>query len=1046
MRGSATPSRAKGSSLTPRHAGGVTAASARPASARIGEGGSHTPTTNRKTPVASPRPITSLSSKDLSKGPRGVSASASPRPMSIASPFSAGSIDNKYSHLGGTLAGAGNPLYGERFEPTTYQTLFSFSGSYGAVACVPASASIWAANTSNGCLDIFSSCTGKLTSSLHARILISTVSGLTPSRFPAHVLQRSNPKEQVKVPKPTALHATATHVWAGYDNGNVVIYDHLVHTAVTEGCFHQTEVKGFCSFSDGTTVSASVDGVLVHWDHEANHFEAITRVHTRKDSDPLSCVISAGTCWVVFCGFESGAIHLTDVSNGKHWATQRMHTKRVTSLAVVRELLFSSSLDKTLNVWRYDVSPLPPNTYTLTGSGGSHIHSLKLLRRIQVNPVVTNLSLDPSTMSLWVLYDDGLMERWSANQDDDFGVEEVVREGMAASPGQKVIAMCPVAAVDTMQVLSLASNGLNHVWYGHYNTLEEKMNKSIASLNAVIEQDSFDTSAWRRRMEELKSRERYRKERYVLLLATLNAQRLMLTFMERWKRVTVHRRASSARLLHRDVTERVNYVARRAAYGLGRKYFTLWSLFHDSVKRRELRRRAAVSLEAASKRALLNSAYERWMSVMVKQHATAFNRQSVVAVERVNRAALLSRYYLFWWNKVTSRRRAVQGEMMFTEDQLRVLQSRSRLQVMQRAMQKWCRYASSSSNQRLTMPYVSPLSRFADSYSKIRENQLRRSYYQRWMRWKARRQKVNSLHRLSPLLERQQHVNLAYRYFVQWSNYLQEKSLDRREKEVEAIQKQTLELRDTHKDAFERLQLRQRIDKLRADSDISYRCQQDDEEQVEKLTAEVQRLREQLSHRQENHVAAQRMAASPNSHSGSWYRELLAQQRLLPSVLIKMTLEDAVHHVISQLKGNVINLYHDMALFQQVNEQRKSGRDAALIFSDALVELKRMVVLPAKASSPRRTNASPTASNTRWPLFLESLDSIPVHHCWPILQCIKTLPIAHDLVLPEGARSLTAVYEELVLNADWIFLLFRACRMRKRASFSVNSQVSSILV
>lgn len=921
--------------------------------------------------------------------------------------------------------------------------MFSFTGNYSALASVPAAASIWAANVTNGCIDIFSACTGKLTSSLPPRILLTNAASLTPSRISAELTQANNEN----VPKPTALQASATHVWVGYDNGNVAIYDHLTHVVVTEGCFHRTPVIAFNFFPDGTAVSGSKDGVLVHWDSESNNFEAITRIKTRDSgAGSLSCLTAAPSCWVVVCGFESGAIHVTDISNGKHSASQRSHNKRITSLAVAGDLLFSSSEDKMINVWRYDATPLPANTYSIAGCGGTHIHSLKLLRRISVHPVVTSLVVDNSTDSLWVSYTDGLIERWSANQDDDFGVEEVVREGILhhseGEGGQRVIGLYPLSAVETLQVLALASNGINNVWYAHYNTLEEKINKSINTLNSIISQDAVDTASWRGRMDELKKREKARKGRYVYLLESLTRQRLLVRYYESWKRLVVHRTAANPKakaVLHAvsprhpndALMEKVDFLQRRNTFKTYRRFFTLWSNYYDNAQRRKLRLSTAKSLELASQRCLLASIYDRWMMVAMKKREREASRLCVAALERASNCAVLCRFYVKWSKRALSRRRALKARQTFTEDQLQMLESKSQITVLQRALRKW-RSASHSlpASEKASggLHSGSSLARFADLYSKIRMEQMQRCYLSLWRRWAERRRRLVSLRSVADLMQQQCNLLLQQRYYAEWILFINNQRIRKLNEELVIIGDQVHSAETENKDVFEKLQLQKRIEQLHAQKKKDAKEFATEEARIHQIMQETQFLRERLASEPSHRATGMKgmSTALPMSRHTSWYREVLEQQRLQPSILVQMPRDDAVHHIMAQLKGNVLNLYTDISLFRQVREQRCQGAEASSIFMDAFAEIKRLVVPNAPSRGHNRQ------TGLRWPLFMETLDNIPLHYCNAILTAIKTLAISHDLLSPDGMRGLTAIYDEIIANGDWLFLIFRACQSRRR--------------
>lgn len=971
--------------------------------------------------------------------------------------------------LGDALSRIGSPLSGESLNPHAYQPLFSFSGKFSAVAFVSGSASIWAGSKLNGCIEIFSACTGRMTASLPPRILIPNT---VAEGYKQPSSETSNPTQPAtSAPKPTALRASATHVWAGYENGNVAVYEHLVHTVVTEGCFHRVPVVGFGFFLDGTVVSAAQDGSLVHWDSEVKNFGAITSVKGKEPSELLSCIAASHRSWVAVCGFESGLIQVVDVSNGAHCVSQSHHHERITALVLADDLIFSAAEDQMVLVWHLEASELSPQTFTLAGCGGTHVIAVKLLRRIPVQPSVCSLSWDRPTDSLWVGYVDGMIERWSANQDDEFGVEEVVREGVRVRQreGEQVVQVVPFGAVETLQVLALSSNGINNIWYGHYNSLEDQLQQSVATLNLIITQDAADTSVWRTRMEELKRREKERKRRYVVLAAKLSEQRVLLRFYERWRR-RVARPTIAAQRAHQRIAT-AQFLENTTSFELRRRYFKTWIHVHDSAKKGALLQHTAAALEGSTRRSAALYFFTHWRAVAYEKRARSTMQHWAKAMERANRAALLSRFYFRWFQRSTNAgkrspaksvggrsakhaagsRASGSSRMVCSDEQLKMLHSKSQIYILQRAMRKWRRsttYLPSSLLAEVEIPTEawvrsSSQARFAELFFKMQKEKVHRSLFLKWQQWVTVRKRSKSLAVAANLFLKQQQVSTLRFRFIQWEYFVHQQRIQKTNAELVLISRQIQEMRSERGDVDEKLRLKKHMDELGQQLEKDTRELEKEEGKLQELRRESDVLRERTAQQAGGGPGGSRKTlgkapssastAIPMARHTAWYQEVLSKQRLLPSVLLRMSASAAEQHVMAQLKGNALNLYLDLSLMKELRERQA---DAVVVFGEAFANIKRMVMpaagRDASHSASLKTGGKVRTSSLRWQLYMETLDVIPVAVCTPLLKAIKTLLITYDLLPSERPPETVLQLNEIIANGDWMFLLSRACHLRLR--------------
>ncbi|SYZ62929.1 WD_domain (plasmid) [Leishmania braziliensis MHOM/BR/75/M2904] len=954
----------------------------------------------------------------------------------------------------------------------------------------------------------------------------------------------------------TALCATATHVWVGYTNGSVAVYDALLLKLITFGQFHTERVVSIVELCNMQIVSASASGLLILWDTEQGGFEAVTRVtvlldSVREGAGALCAMTSVPPTARVCCGFESGVVYSVLVASRPQGQTTpqelRGHQGRVNAMAVVRDVLFTASEDSTVCVWhrggtvcargaeslgdkgrRGPVSSNHLREATHDGGqacGGLHTGGpMKMLKRITVSPCVRSLLAEEQTCSLWVAYADGLMERWSANPDDDYGVEEVVEGALTTSQSAGnggVRALLSLSVVQTMQWLALSSNGVNKVWYGHQNTLEIDLANSISTLAQVVEQDTEDAAAWRERVNLLKQKEAERREKYVCILEQLSEQRVLLRHYDMWKRSILFVGARRKR-----VEAVAHTLEKKSHLQLIRRFFGQWASFYDAQQRHIRAYVLAMALSRATEQLQLQAYFLRWQSYLVYRQVRQKAVEGVHVLARLVNAAVIGSYFHRWRAAAATTIRRQRS--CISAEQLALLASKAQRQVLQRALRQWVSHtdaqkrckqnaseaaaAAATSHDGLPVPGTSSLARFAAHHAQMQQQQHGRRVLQLWRRWTERRARQASLAAVAALREQQLSYETGQRFFLRWRQRVHARHMGENMEQLKVLEMELRRAEAEHGDIFEKLQLQRQLDlvlerqaaeearlahvkdqlasaeqtcsELRArqrtqsvissngvagassrDSSLApssgaatgasaavaladasprssiVRLAGTDTELSLSTTSESPPLTQLQSQPQQ--VVLSTMSRGHMASNAAWYRAMVDQQRLSPIVLAHMPTEEAVHHVMGQLKGNVVNLYTDLALFRQVKDRRRAGTSAVGILLEAFGEVKRLIVITVRGASANAASAAAARMGgkaTRWPLSMEALDCIPVHHCATVLSAIKTLVVAYDLLQSEDMANVQTTCEEVVVNADWIFLIARACYLRRKPAPPVNNR------
>ncbi|KPI86121.1 hypothetical protein ABL78_4813 [Leptomonas seymouri] len=1106
---------------------------------------------------------------------------------------------------------------GDRYEPNRYETTFRFRGNYHHVALAEATATLWCGNEGSGAMDLYSCVTGQFIASLPTlsaevaarqaelaelplNVAPSTISprksprgtavggsktgqsvatprgrGLAPlaagGAVASPATRRHFSTSWLRVPdqdvKPTSLRATAAHVWVGYSDGSVAVYDSLLLKIITVGQFHSFPVTALAVLHNGQVVSASADGLLVLWDTEAAGFEAVTRVTVlldaaRAGAGRLCAMTATATSARVCCGFETGEVYSVFVANRPQEQTPahllKAHTSKVNDMTVVRDLLFTAAEDNSVCVWYCGSapgsavqggaasklngndggSPLSLSTAPHSALAIRSLHATtKLLKRIPVKPCVRGLLSEEQTRSVWVAYADGLLERWSANPADDFGVEEVVdnalvsktagavnassdehsrstvaAEGAGASAGGtagvSVKALLSLSAVQTMQWLALSSSGVNKVWYGHRNTLEIGLANSLLALHDVIAQDAEDAAAWKEKAGVLRQKEVERKTRYICILEQLNEQRVLQRHYSRWMQAVMFcgaRRKKAAALAETLDT--------RAQVQLARRYFGKWASFYDAQQRHMRGYVLAMALSRVTERQQLYTYFVAWQSFLVVRRIRHTTRTSAEVLARMVDAARLGSVFHQWRDAAS---RNTRRKAAISEEQLALLAHKAQRQMQQRVLRQWISHQQEQRRRQHSSwvstgmvegaaSATSALSRFAAHYARLQQQRQARQVLQVWQRWALKKSRYASLAAVAALREQQLLYEVRQAFFLRWRQRVHARNARNNAEELKELEMKLRRAEADHGDIFEKLQLQKQVDELagrQAAEEAQLAHTQSRLAELEQSCAQLRAQQQERKHgpplvlhqatrggsdvgsntaSHEDAVsmgsgAASRRPSSLLRHHGAdpsasggmgqsvsfaggsggpgrrgrghmssnavFYRSLVDQQRLSPIVLAHMPLEEAVHHVMGQLKGNVVNLYTDLALFRQVKDRRRAGTSAVGILLEAFGELKRMIVSTVHGASATAASAAARSGvkATRWPLSMEALDCIPVHQCSNVLSSIKTIVVAYDLLQPEDVPSIQSTCEEVVANADWVFLIARACYLRRKPLPPANNR------
>jgi hypothetical protein len=270
------------------------------------------------------------------------------------------------------------------------------------------------------------------------------------------------------------LFAVGSHMWAGFSDGSIRIFDQLVFILAFEAKLHVGAVTAFAQSFDGKTFSASADGTVAKWDTEVNNFENLHCIDGVEGCPAATCLAAYG--YNLFVGYANGAFFAYDIETGDQTVKFEGHTDAITGVCSQDGFLFSVSCDATVAVWNI--------------ATGEMIKTLSAQNQARVP--VTSIMCDKVGHSIWTSDAEGVINVWSSQHENNFCLIKSVAHDETA----EIVSLKGIVAIDAVKVWSLGSNGENKVWHSSTNLVEEAIRDGLRAMRSIIEQDEVELRKW----------------------------------------------------------------------------------------------------------------------------------------------------------------------------------------------------------------------------------------------------------------------------------------------------------------------------------------------------------------------------------------------------------------------------------------------------------------------------------------------------------------------------------------------------------------------
>lgn len=151
----------------------------------------------------------------------------------------------------------------------------------------------------------------------------------------------SLPRESLRKPSVTCIASLGHSVWTGFSDGNIIVWSHDLQI-LKQLRKHPESIMFFGAEGVETVLSACMSGHVRRWNVQTWKFSTI------EVGFPITCMTQLGVSYV----FGSGSNVMMLFPDKTTYVSPVAHQGVVHSVIVVRDMVWTSSSDKTIRVWK----------------------------------------------------------------------------------------------------------------------------------------------------------------------------------------------------------------------------------------------------------------------------------------------------------------------------------------------------------------------------------------------------------------------------------------------------------------------------------------------------------------------------------------------------------------------------------------------------------------------------------------------------------------------------------------------------------------------
>eukprot|EP01062_Namystynia_karyoxenos_P028439 TRINITY_DN21553_c0_g1_i2.p1 TRINITY_DN21553_c0_g1~~TRINITY_DN21553_c0_g1_i2.p1 ORF type:complete len:964 (+),score=341.46 TRINITY_DN21553_c0_g1_i2:114-2894(+) len=575
---------------------------------------------------------------------------------------------------------------------------------------------------------------------------------------------------------------------------------------------------------------------------------------------------------------------------------------------------------------------------------------------------ITALAGDPVAHAFWSADEQGHIKVWDSRPSHDFRLVCALEGHHSPQSPSQIVVLKTLCTVDAVKLWSLAANGRNCVWYSEVNRMEDSVQAAADAMESIINQDLVELAKWKELIRKLEAIDDRRKNELGSALGRVTAHGLGVTYLHKLSRHLAVKRAR--RRIALAVSGREVYTAT----SLRARYWRKLQLLRQVAKRE--RRGAAVRdvLLQQTSRGLQALYWRRCVAYAAREKRARLREEAALGLAgrstRAMRRAVYSR--LARLSTVSARKR----KRRQVAESLLCLTDRGRRSVY------WVRLRDYA----LHCRHLRQRRHIARCVGGVSSQGLRVRCYRLWLKWAN---KCKARQALGLAMGEFSETAFMHRYWDYWRQHQAANatsSLRNRLAEDEAENRRLQALYEQREATLSRLK------------------------QV--TAAEAQRDARLADRDQALELLAARRADLDAAKARLRAKQEMQQRKDQLSARQKAAL---VADVMAVLKAKALNYSFDFKLIEKTRDAalREEG-GARKAFLKGHIGVKRVV---------REVSKCEQQPGERWRNLDGHIDHIPEHHRMSILQQVKIMCIAYDLMSEQEKEGLETD-DEIIANDD----------------------------
>eukprot|EP00760_Papus_ankaliazontas_P030676 PhM_4_TR4964/c0_g1_i1/m.56959 len=766
---------------------------------------------------------------------------------------------------------------------------------------------------------------------------------------------------------PDRMMAFGCHIFVGFSDGQIKVFDSLVVTQMQECNAHLgSSVKHFAQLANGRVVAASEKGGVTLFDELDAAASTFPELMTGSVDVGVSSLTACGND--ILIGTTKGeilAVDTTDLGAYMRFFVSGEESEDcvVSALVCANGFIFAGAANGEVKVYKLNdrqKDKLPVHVKDIPYHNGE---------------AITSFTFDARSDRIWSTDATGKTKAWDARLDTEF----VLRLEVAGVEGE-VVDVAMQCHMDAMRLWTLAANGINFSWWTEFDRAGHEMENAVKAMQEIIDRDQDEIDQWKKNVAAVERADKLRSLRCLEALATLTDNALRQTVYWRWRKWLKLREHLNKRQAFAES------LAASTEYGLMRIYYA--RLFSNWQSNRVTRQKLAVAQNLmCTTRKGMQRVYWRKMLEYTRKEKAKLKRLQMAEALLSSSATGLMRVAFKKWCSFNDRRKNRRKRIQISETLLR--NSDAGLQRLYYF--KFVRFLTGVRAEKKRSAVLETMGRNSDLG-------LLRIYYGKLVRNLRVQAAHRQRQRLAELMMANTDRGLTALYYRRWTDNAAAGAATRRDQEYEENQRTLAELEEKYKGMEGRIERQKALQAKMDERDALVRQKMERLARIAELEASLRSLEERIRNKEDREA-----------------REASIRAQLVETM--------------SQLKCRALNFDSDYSLIcKTVDRAASVDRGALRAFLSAHMDLKRVVVAQLGEQPSKKRDSSEDVDLTyTWGKTDTSVRAavakFPTHSHSSLLESIKKMVITFDILQPAELNDIETD-DEIVANANGLIVMF----------------------